>query len=81
MNNVKLVIIIGDKGFMVLLFNTTKGDTTMETQRKHSRSNRRNDGRTMYNKAFVVFLPTLFNTRSDTPMKRKKILEIKQQAT
>ena len=28
-NNVKLVI-VGDKGFMALPFNTTKGDTTMK---------------------------------------------------
>ena len=33
MNNVKLVI-VDDKGFMVLPFNTTKGDTTMKKLEK-----------------------------------------------
>ena len=35
MNNVKLVI-IGDKGFMIPLFSTTKEDTTIKNSRKQT---------------------------------------------
>ena len=72
MNNVKLVI-MGDKGFVVLPFNTTKRDTTMKKT-----TTKLEIKQTTWMNNNVSGFRGLFTNTKGTPI--KKILETKQTA-